>query len=191
MKKAPLPFDPFALAQAAGKAAIGLAARPAELLSVQLEAARQWSDFWSDALAGKSVARSRATAASRRRNGRTTPITARSATPICSLRQQLRDVVDCTAGEGSNGAMARFLLDQYLNAIAPTNFAMTNPEVVKRTFRRPAAPISSKAFANLLEDVGSGKGHRAAPHRSNRVRKGQDDRRDAGLRWCSRTICSS
>src|SRR3954462_1159719 len=53
MKKAPLPFDPFALAQAAGEAAIGLAARPAELLNVQLEAARQWSDFWSDALAGK------------------------------------------------------------------------------------------------------------------------------------------
>ena len=53
MKKAPLPFDPFALAQAAGEAAIGLAARPAELLNVQLEAARQWSDFWTDALAGK------------------------------------------------------------------------------------------------------------------------------------------
>ena len=49
MKK-PLPFDPFALAQAAGEAAIGLAARPAELLAVQLDAARQWSDFWSGTL---------------------------------------------------------------------------------------------------------------------------------------------
>ena len=48
-----LPFDPFALAQAAGEAAIGLAARPAELLNVQLEAAKQWSEFWSDALSGK------------------------------------------------------------------------------------------------------------------------------------------
>ena len=53
MKKAPLPFDPFALAQAASEAAIGMAARPAELLNVQLEAAKQWGDFWSDALAGK------------------------------------------------------------------------------------------------------------------------------------------
>ena len=52
MKK-PLPFDPFALAQAAGEAAIGLAARPAELLAVQLDAARQWSDFWSGTLGGK------------------------------------------------------------------------------------------------------------------------------------------
>ena len=51
--KSSLPFDPFALAHAAGEAAIGLAARPAELLNVQLEAARQWSDFWSDALSGK------------------------------------------------------------------------------------------------------------------------------------------
>ena len=52
MKKAPPPFDPFSLAQAATEAAIGLAARPAELLNVQLEAAKQWTDFWTGALSG-------------------------------------------------------------------------------------------------------------------------------------------
>ena len=44
MSKPTLPFDPFALAQAAGEAAIGFAARPDELLNVQLEAARTWQD---------------------------------------------------------------------------------------------------------------------------------------------------
>ena len=53
--------------------------------------------------------------------------------------------------------MARFLLDQYLNAIAPTNFAATNPEVVKRTKETNGANLV-QGFANLLEDVGSGKG---------------------------------
>ncbi len=156
MKKAPLPFDPFALAQAAGKAAIGLAARPAELLSVQLEAARQWSDFWSDALAGKSSEK---------------PRDRRFAAPewqedayyrairdlYLLASRQLRDVVDRTAGEGSKGAMARFLLDQYLNAVAPSNFASTNPEVVKRVQETGGANLV-QGFLNLLEDVGSGKG---------------------------------
>src|SRR5918994_5346660 len=49
-----LPFDPFALAQAAGEAAVGLAARPAELLEVQMKAAQQWTDFWTGAMTGKA-----------------------------------------------------------------------------------------------------------------------------------------
>ncbi len=53
--------------------------------------------------------------------------------------------------------MARFLLDQYLNAISPTNFAATNPEVVKRT-QETGGQNLVQGFANLLEDVGSGRG---------------------------------
>ena len=53
--------------------------------------------------------------------------------------------------------MARFLLDQYLNAVAPTNFAATNPEVVKRVKETGGANLV-QGFLNLLEDVGSGKG---------------------------------
>ena len=53
--------------------------------------------------------------------------------------------------------MARFLLDQYLNAISPSNFAATNPEVVKRTKETGGANLV-QGFLNLLEDVGSGKG---------------------------------
>ena len=69
----------------------------------------------------------------------------------------MRETVDKTAGDGSQGAMARFLLDQYLNAIAPTNFAATNPEVVKRIKETGGANLV-QGFLNLLEDVGSGKG---------------------------------
>src|SRR4029078_4745421 len=54
MKNPPLPFDPFALAQAAGEAAIGFAARPAELLNVQIEAAKQCADFWRGALSAQA-----------------------------------------------------------------------------------------------------------------------------------------
>ena len=156
MKKAPLPFDPFALAQAAGKAAIGLAARPAELLSVQLEAARQWSDFWSDALAGKSSEKPRDRRFAAPEWQEDAYYRAIRDSYLLASRQ-LRDVVDRTAGEGSKGAMARFLLDQYLNAVAPSNFASTNPEVVKRVQETGGANLV-QGFLNLLEDVGSGKG---------------------------------
>ena len=156
MKKAPLPFDPFALAQAAGEAAMGLAARPAELLNVQLAAARQWSDFWSDALTGKpsDKPRDRRFSASEWQDD---PYYRAIRDSYLLASRQLRETVDRTAGEGSNGAMARFLLDQYLNAVAPSNFATTNPDVVKRVKETGGANLV-QGFLNLLEDVGSGKG---------------------------------
>jgi len=156
MKKAPLPFDPFALAQAAGEAAIGLAASPGELLNVQLEAARQWGDFWSGALAGKPSERPR----DRRfaaPEWQDDPYYRAIRDSYLLASRQLREAVDRTAGESSNGAMARFLLDQYLNAVAPTNFATTNPDVVKRVKETGGANLV-QGFLNLLEDVGSGKG---------------------------------
>src|SRR6476646_8423923 len=156
MKKAPLPFDPFALAQAATEAAIGLAARPAELLNVQLEAARQWSDFWSGALSGKASEKPR----DRRFSAaewQDDPYYRAIRDSYLLASRQLRETVDRTAGDGSNAAMARFLLDQYLNAVAPSNFAATNPDVVKRVKETGGANLV-QGFLNLLEDVGSGKG---------------------------------
>jgi polyhydroxyalkanoate synthase len=156
MKKAPLPFDPFALAQAAGEAAIGMAARPAELLTIQLEAAQQWGEFWSDALTGKSSDKPR----DRRFSApewQDDPYyrTIRDAYLLAST--QLRKTVGEAASDTPNGAMARFLLDQYLNAVAPTNFAMTNPEVIQRV-KETGGKNLVQGFANLIEDVASGKG---------------------------------
>ena len=156
MKKAPLPFDPFALAQAAGEAAIGLAASPAELLNVQLEAAKQWSDFWTDALAGNPSEKPR----DRRFSSpewQDDPYYRAIRDSYLLASRQLREAVARSAGEGSNGAMAKFLLDQYLNAVAPSNFAATNPEVVKRVKDTGGANLV-QGFLNLLEDIGSGKG---------------------------------
>ena len=156
MKKAPNPFDPFALAQAATEAAIGLAARPAELLNVQMEAAKQWTDFWTGALSGQPTEKPRD-----RRFSATEwqddPYYRAIRDAYLLASKQLRDTVDQSAGNGSHAAMARFLLDQYLNAISPSNFAATNPEVVKRT-KETGGTNLVQGFFNLMEDVGSGKG---------------------------------
>ena len=155
-KKPTLPFDPFALAQAAGEAAVGLAARPAELLTVQMEAVKQWGDFWTGALSGKPSEKPR----DRRFSApewQDDPYYRAIRDAYLLASKQLRETVGATTGDGSSGAMARFLLDQYLNAISPTNFAATNPEVVKRVKETGGANLV-QGFKHLLEDIGSGKG---------------------------------
>ena len=57
--KPTLPFDPFAMAQATSEFALGLAMKPAELMEVQLAAAKQWGDFWTGALSGKETEKPR------------------------------------------------------------------------------------------------------------------------------------
>ena len=53
--------------------------------------------------------------------------------------------------------MVRFLLDQYLNAVSPSNYALTNPDVVKRIKETNGGNLV-QGFAHFLEDLSSGKG---------------------------------
>ena len=155
--QATLPFDPFALAQAGTEFALGLAARPADLLEIQITAAQQWGDLWSKALSGQ--------AAEPPRDRRFAAPQWQDDSYFRSIRdsyllasKQLRELV--SVGQGSNesgSATVRFLLDQYLNAVAPTNFAHTNPEVLKRTRETNGANLV-QGFAHLIEDLASGKG---------------------------------
>jgi len=157
--KPTLPFDPFAVLEASGKFAMGLAMRPTDLMQVQAEAARQWGDYWIGALSGHGgeSPRDRRFAASEWQDeGYYRAL--RDAYLLAS--KQLRDVVSLGDGDGegdSGQAMARFLLDQYLNAVSPSNFAATNPDVVKRTKETGGANLV-QGFAHFLEDFASGKG---------------------------------
>jgi polyhydroxyalkanoate synthase len=151
-----LPFDPLAIAQAGSEFAMGLAMKPAELMEVQLAAARQWGDFWASALSGTPTEkpRDRRFAAPEWQDDAYYRAI-RDAYLLAS--KQLREVVSLSEGSASSTAMASFLLDQYLNAISPANFAATNPEVVKRTKETNGVNLV-QGFANLIEDVASGKG---------------------------------
>jgi polyhydroxyalkanoate synthase len=154
--KPTMPFDPFAIAQATSEFALGLATRPAELMQVQAEAAKQWGDFWIGALASQ--------ASEKPRDRRFSAPEWQDDAYYRSLRdayllasQQLRDVVSIGGEHGNGQAMIRFLLDQYLNAVSPSNYAATNPEVVKRTKETNGANLV-QGFAHFLEDLSSGKG---------------------------------
>ena len=154
--KPTLPFDPFAMAKNASDYAMSLAMRPQDLMQVQMEAAKEWGDFWIAALSGKSgeAPRDRRFMASDWQDDAYYR-SVRDAYLLAS--KQLREMVSLGSGDDQTQATARLLLDQYLNAISPANFAFTNPEVVARTKETKGANLVD-GFANLLEDIASGKG---------------------------------
>ena len=155
--KTSLPFDPFAIAQAGTDLALGLAARPADLLEVQITAAQQWGDFWTRALTGQAseAPRDRRFASPQWQDD---PYFRSIRDSYLLASKQLRELVAVgETGSDTSRATIRFLLDQYLNAVAPTNFAHTNPEVLKRTKETNGANLV-QGFAHLIEDLASGKG---------------------------------
>lgn len=154
--KATMPFDPFAIAKATSEHALSLATRPEELMKVQFVAAQQWSNFWADTLSGTSgdKPRDRRFAAPEWQDDAFFR-GLRDAYLLAS--EQLREMVSLGEGDESHQSMVRFLLDQYLNAVSPSNHALTNPDVIKRT-RETNGGNLVQGFANLLEDIVSGKG---------------------------------
>ncbi|MCY7397552.1 MAG: class I poly(R)-hydroxyalkanoic acid synthase [Sphingomonas bacterium] len=154
--KATMPFDPFAVAKATSDYALSLAMRPQDLMQVQVAAAQQWGSFWTNALSGKVGEKPR----DRRFGAPEWQDDAyfrglRDAYLLAS--EQMRELVAVGEGAESGKAMVNFLLDQYLNAVSPSNHALTNPDVIKRTKETNGANLV-QGFAHLIEDIGSGKG---------------------------------
>jgi polyhydroxyalkanoate synthase len=150
------PYDPLALFESMADFATNF--RPDQLFKVQLEAAQEWGRFWAGAFAPRSED------APKPRDRRFSHPEWEAQPYFRTLRdayllasKQLRGAVKAAGGDGPNAAMMNFLADQYLNAVAPTNFAMTNPAVVERTVETGGANLAA-GFAHLLEDVASGKG---------------------------------
>ncbi len=154
--KATLPFDPLAIARATGDFAMSLAARPQDLVKIQMAAAQQWTDYWAGAFANRpgDMPRDRRFSAAEWQED---PYFRSLRDAYLLASEQLRDVVALGDSENSGKSMVRFLLDQYLNAISPSNHALTNPEVIRRTKETNGANLV-QGFANLLEDISSGKG---------------------------------
>ncbi|QDZ06351.1 class I poly(R)-hydroxyalkanoic acid synthase [Sphingomonas panacisoli] len=151
------PYDPLALMQTMSDFAVGLGRNPQQLLEVQLQAAHEWGDFWSRAFLSKTDAEKPRDRRFASPEWQDNPYyrTIRDAYLLAS--KQIRSVAQVAEkGDTPNAAMIDFLVDQYLNAIAPTNFAMTNPDVVKRTVETGGANLA-QGFAHLIEDVAEGK----------------------------------
>ena len=147
------PYDPLALFQS--MAAFGTSFDPARLLAMQMDAAHEWAGFWADVwkTPGQQPKARRFAATAWSEDPWFRAI--RDAYLIAS--KQLKGLVAAGEGDGPTRAMAGFLLDGWLNAVAPTNFPATNPQAIERTIATGGANLV-QGFANLLEDALSGKG---------------------------------
>ena len=153
------PFDPMAVANAMNEFAFRIASHPETLVSAYVQGAQQWTDFWVKAMNPAAAA-----AAPAKKDRRFSSKVWQEDPWYRSIRdayllasEQMRGLVAEDQGDGPDKAMVGFLLESWLNAVAPTNFPMTNPDVVERTVETKGANLA-KGFANLLEDMASGQG---------------------------------
>ncbi|URW76093.1 class I poly(R)-hydroxyalkanoic acid synthase [Sphingomonas donggukensis] len=147
------PYDPLALFESMAR--FGASFDPAQVFALQVDAAREWSAFWANVwtpVADKPKDR-RFAAPAWQEDAWFRAI--RDGYLLASA--QMRRLVAQGDGDAKTQAMANFLLDGWLNAVAPTNFAMTNPAVIEKTIATGGANLM-QGFANLMEDVTSGKG---------------------------------
>lgn len=149
------PYDPLALFQTMGEFTARTMADPQQLFAVQAEAAREWGRFWSNVWTTPTdKPRDRRFAAPEWQED---PWYRAIRDAYLLASAQMRRLAAGAGGNTADRAMIAFLLDGWLNAVSPTNFAMTNPQVVYRTLETGGANLLA-GFANLVEDVASGKG---------------------------------
>ena len=100
----------------------------------------------------------KATSASRTTSGRSTSCSTSSSSPTSSPRA-MYDTVSCVEGlDDQTQKKVSFYTRQYIDALSPSNFAMTNPEVFRETVKNHGQNLV-KGLNNLLRDIEEGGGN--------------------------------
>ena len=81
-----------------------------------------------------------------------------------------------TGSTTRRGRRLRFATKSFVDAMAPSNFALTNPEVMKKTIETRGENLLS-GLRNMLDDIGRGQ---LSQTKQGVVRGRQQPRRDAG-----------
>ncbi|SFP90057.1 PHA/PHB synthase family protein [Sphingomonas rubra] len=150
------PYDPLSIWRAMADHAAGVT--PDALMKVQADAAREWGDFWLSAWGLKPAAQAPRDRRFAAKEWSEDPYyrTLRDAYLLAS--KQAKAAAALGSGKDASGkAMVGFVLDQFLNALSPANFAATNPDVVARTMETGGQNLV-QGFGNLMQDVVEGKG---------------------------------
>lgn len=156
-------YDPAAVVSAVGDVMAGVMAQPAKVLEAQMEAVHHWNQLWCgmllpDGAEKPVVTPERGDRRFRDEKWETSPYFRQIKDSYLLACKQMRTLVQASGEEDkSKRALAELLLEQYLNAVAPTNFALTNPEVLRRTVETGGANLVS-GFANMLSDMADGRG---------------------------------
>lgn len=156
-------YDSLAVFSAMADVMKGVLLEPSRLVETQVEAANEWAKLWQSMwMPGADDA---PLVVPDRGDRRFSDQAWEESGYFKQLKQshlmaakQLRKLVQASPEQDkSKRAMAELILEQYLNAVSPTNFVFTNPQVLRRTVESCGANLIS-GFANLLEDLSTGHG---------------------------------
>ena len=168
----PLPYDPTTLTRAMIDFNTAVMTQPAALFEAQAKNWNDWTALWRT-MGERAMGRDAAPVATPAKGDRRFSDPAWSEEPVYDyLKQayllaarQLQDFVASAPVDEETRAQVDFASRQMMNALAPTNFPHTNPQVARRTIESGGLNLMT-GLSNLLEDVGKGQGlvSRRAPN---------------------------
>lgn len=167
-----LPYDPTTLTRAMIEFNTAVMIRPAALFEAQAKNWNDWTALWRT-MGERAMGQETAPVASPAKGDRRFSDPAWSDEPVYDyLKQayllaahQLQEFVAAAPVDDATRAQVDFASRQMMNALAPTNFPHTNPQVARRTIESGGLSLMT-GLSNLLEDVGKGQGlvSRRAPN---------------------------
>ena len=167
-----LPYDPTTLTRAMIDFNTAVMTQPAALFEAQAKNWNDWTALWRT-MGERAMGQEAAPVAAPVKGDRRFSDPAWSDEPVYDyLKQayllavrQLQDFVAAAPVDDATRAQVDFASRQMMNALAPTNFPHTNPQVARRTIESGGLNLMT-GLSNLLEDVGKGQGlvSRRAPN---------------------------
>ncbi|HRJ63444.1 MAG TPA: alpha/beta fold hydrolase, partial [Brevundimonas sp.] len=167
-----LPYDPTTLTRAMIDFNTAVMTQPAALLEAQARNWNDWTALWRT-MGERAMGQQAEPVAVPAKGDRRFSDPAWSDEPVYDyLKQayllaarQLQDFVAAAPVDDATRAQVDFASRQMMNALAPTNFPHTNPQVARRTIESGGLNLMT-GLSNLLEDVGKGQGlvSRRAPN---------------------------
>jgi polyhydroxyalkanoate synthase subunit PhaC len=159
-----LPYDPATLTRAMIDFNTAVMTQPAALFEAQAKNWSDWTALWRT-MGERAMGQEAATVAAPAKGDRRFSDPAWSEEPVYDyLKQayllaarQLQDFVAEAPVDDATRAQVDFASRQIMNALAPSNFVHTNPQVARRTIESGGLNLMT-GLSNLLEDVGKGQG---------------------------------
>ena len=168
MKKAvssePLPYDPTLVARAFLDFQMGLMRDPRRLLELQARSLDDWTALWRT-MAERAMGLTPQPVAEPAKGDRRFSTPAWREEPVYDFikqayllaARQIQDTVASAEVDERTRTQVDFFSRQLINALSPTNYAATNPEVVRRTIETGGVNLMT-GLSNLLEDLSSQEG---------------------------------
>ena len=162
---APSPYDPAPIAKAFSAFGASLFAEPARVAEAQSKAWGEWTELWGTT-ARRALGQETAPVVQPVKGDRRFMAPSWSDDPLFDYvkqayllgSRQIGELIEGTETlDASTKAQVDFFSRQFLNAIAPSNFPATNPEVLKKTLETGGVNLVRGA-THLLEDLARGDG---------------------------------